>query len=76
MLRAVLDEEFSSAFSVVTKVKNWCLFTKMMFIYKFSLSDWQLVCRYLDENVTLGEGTRSENVNKQRKFVTCLTSDN
>ena len=24
---AVLDEKFSSVFSVVTKVKNWCLFT-------------------------------------------------
>ena len=27
-IRAVLDEKFSSVFSAVTKVKNWCLFTK------------------------------------------------
>ena len=48
-----------------------------MFIYKFSLSDWKtIVYRHWDENVTLGEGTRSGSVNKQRKFATCLTSDN
>ena len=38
--RAVQDEKFSSAFSVVTKVKNWCLFIKTaMLIYKLNVKD-------------------------------------
>ena len=59
--------------SVVTEVKNWCLFTKkIVFIFKFNvkdifcLSDWQLLSTGT-ESVTLGEGTRLENKNKQRK---------
>ena len=47
-----------------------------MFIYKFNvkgsfLPEWlaTIVCRYWDESETIGEGTRSENVNKYRNFM-------
>ena len=66
---------FPQFFSCSKSEKLVFIYKKILFIYKFSLGDWQLLSLATGMKMQPQvEGTRSEN--KQRKIVTCLASDN